>query len=119
MDLFEQISKEAQKCGDFIAEKATQVKDYTVATWTAAELRNQIDALYKTIGQAVWRAHTTGEDTAEEIEANLEELSALQDALREKEVEKQALKNKKLCPSCNRAIAKDHAYCPHCGASIQ
>ena len=37
----------------------------------------------------------------------------------EKEVEKQALKNKKLCPSCNRAIAKDHAYCPHCGASVQ
>ena len=81
MDIFDQISQEAQKAGEFIVEKAGVVKDYTVATWNAAELRNKINALYKAIGKAVYKAHTEEIDTAEEINGYIEELTVLKEAL--------------------------------------
>ena len=119
MDIFDQISQEAQKAGEFIAEKATMAKDYTVATWNAADIRNKIEELYKAIGKAVYKAHTTEEDTAEEIEQYLTELTAMQEALREKEETRHALRNRKLCPACDKPIAKDSAFCPYCGAQVK
>lgn len=119
MDIFDQLSQEAQKAGNFIAEKATAAKDYMVATWNTAELRNKINQLYRSIGEAVYKAHTTETDTAEEIEAYLTELAALHEALRDKEEARQALRNRKLCPGCGKSVAKENAFCPHCGTQIQ
>lgn len=119
MDLFDQISQEMQKAGEFIAEKATVAKDYTVATWNAAELRNKINNLYKAIGQAVYKAHKEDADTAEEINGYIEEIAALEAALAEKEEIRHDLKNQKACPSCKKGVAKDNSFCPHCGANLK
>ena len=119
MDIFDQLSQEAKKAGDFIVEKANVVKDFTVATWNAAEIRNKMDGLYKTIGKMVYQAHTTGEDTASEIDDCIQSLSVLEEALKVREEEKQAIKNKKVCPACGKSTAKDNAFCPYCGASVQ
>ncbi len=119
MDFLDQLTQEAKKAGDFIAEKAVMAKDYTVATWNAAELRNKIENLYKKIGKAVYTAHTTEADTAEEINQYLDEIAALEAALQEKEETKQALRNQKTCPACGKGVAKDHAFCPHCGQNVE
>ena len=119
MDIFDQISREAQKAGEFIVEKAGIAKEFTVATWNAAELRNRIDKLYKTIGKAVYAAHTEGAENAEEIEGYITELDALKAALREKEAVRHEITNRKACPVCNKAIGKDSVYCPHCGTQVK
>ncbi len=119
MDIFEQITQEAKKAGEFITEKAVIVKDYTVATWDAAEIRNRIEGLYKSIGKAMYLAHTTEADTAEEIDGYINELIALHEALKEKEAERQAIRNRKLCPACDKPIEKGHVFCPHCGTQIK
>lgn len=119
MDILDQISREAQKAGEFIVEKAGVVKDYTVATWNAAELKNKINALYSAIGKAVYKAHTEEIDTAEEINGYIEELTALKEALSEKEAERQLLTNQKTCLTCGKAVSKKNAFCPHCGANLQ
>ena len=119
MDFLDQLTLEAKKAGDFIVEKANIAKDYTVATWNAAELRSKIEQLYKAIGKAVYTAHTTEADTAEEINEYIESLSALQAALEEKEETKQALRNQKYCSSCGKGVKKDHSFCPHCGNPVE
>lgn len=119
MDIFDQISREAQKAGEFIVEKATVAKDYTVATWNAAELRNRIEKLYKTIGKAVYDAHHKGADNGAEIDACMEEITALKATLKEKEDERQSLFNRKICPACDKPISKESSYCPHCGTQVK
>lgn len=118
MDFFDQISYEAQKAGEYIAEKAAKAKDFTVATWNAAELRNEIEKHYKAIGMCVYNAHTTEADTAEEIEQHVATITALYEELREKETTRQAIRNRVPCPACNKPIAKNIAYCPHCGTKV-
>ncbi len=119
MDFLDQLSQEAKKAGDFIVKKANIAKDYTIATWSAAELRNKIDSLYKKIGKAVYMAHTTEEDTAEEINQYIDEIAELKAALQEKEETKQALRNQKTCPACGKGVGKDHSFCPHCGNEVK
>ena len=119
MDILDQISREAQKAGEFIAEKAGMVKDYTVATWNAAELKNKINVLYKEIGKAVYKAHTEEIDTAEEINGYIEELIILKNALKEKQEERNQLTNQKTCPACKKAVSKKDAFCSYCGANLK
>ena len=119
MDIFDQISQEAQKAGSFLVEKAGVVKDYTVATWNAAELKNKINQLYKNIGLAVYKSQTEGTDTAEEVNGYVAEITALKEALKEKEEVRQTLQNKKVCGACGKAAAKDNAFCPHCGTQLK
>ena len=119
MDILDQISQEAQKAGSFLVEKAGVVKDYTVATWNAAELKNKINQLYKNIGLAVYKAQTEGADTAEEVNGYVAEITVLKEALQEKEEVRQTLQNKKICGTCNKPVAKNSAFCPHCGANFQ
>lgn len=119
MDIFDQISREAQKAGEFIVEKATVAKDFTVATWNAAEIRNRIEKLYTAIGKAMYKAHSSEADTADEINGYMEEITALKATLKEKEEERQALRSRKLCPVCDKPISKDAAFCPHCGAQVK
>lgn len=118
MDILDQIAKEAKKAGEFVAEKAVFVKDYAVNTWSAADLRNKMNELYKAIGKAVYKAATEEVDTAKEIEAYIEELKGLDAALAEKEAEKEVLTGKKICPACGKTADKKSAYCPACGASL-
>lgn len=119
MDILDQISKEAYKAGEFIVEKAVLAKDYTVATWNTAEMRAEIEEHYKAIGKAMYKAHATEADTAEEINAHIVALELLFAQLHNKEEERQALRHRKLCPACDKPIAKSNTYCPHCGTQVK
>ncbi|MBQ7095063.1 MAG: zinc-ribbon domain-containing protein [Clostridia bacterium] len=118
MDLLDQITQEAKKAGTFVAEKAIFVKDYAKNTWDAAEIRNKMNDLYKAIGKAVFHAETTEADTAEEINGYIEDLKALDEALKEKTSEKESLVGKKYCPACGKSADKKAAFCPKCGAKL-
>lgn len=119
MDILDQLSREACKAGEYVVKKAHIAKDYTVATWTTAELRAEIEEHYKHIGRLIYQAHTKEIDTAEEVEARVALLEELYQRLREKEEERQVLRHRKLCSACDKPIAKDHAFCPHCGAKVK
>lgn len=118
-NIFDQITQEAKKAGDFISEKAVLVKDYAIATWNAAEIRNKIDQLYKEIGKAIYEAHATGAENAEIVDEKIEELSGLKDALKEKESAKQTIRNRKVCPACGKALMKDAVFCSYCGTKLE
>ncbi|MBQ3085571.1 MAG: zinc ribbon domain-containing protein [Clostridia bacterium] len=119
MDIFDKISGTAQKAGSYIAEKAVLAKDYSVASWNVAELRNQIEKHYKAIGELTYRAKQLNKDCTRAVNGHLAELEALHNALQQKEAERQALLNKDLCPACGKAVDRDHAFCPHCGAKME
>lgn len=90
-EILDQISKNAKIAGEFIAEKAILAKDYTVLSGEITQLRSRINSLYKTIGKAMYAAHTTEADTAEEIEQHLAELDVLHQSLLEKEQQRKHL----------------------------
>ena len=119
MDILDQIAQEAIKAGEFVAEKAVFVKDYAVNTWNTVDLRNKMNDLYKAIGKAVYNAKVNGADTNDEIEDSIEELKLLENALRQKENEKELLTGKKHCHFCGKSADKKASFCSHCGSNIE
>lgn len=119
MDIFDYVSKEAYKAGEFVVKKAVLAKDYTVATWNAAEMRAEIDEHYKAIGKLIYEGQTTEKDTSQEVEAHVQALEKLFSKLHDKEEERQSMRHRKLCPDCEKPIAKSVSYCPHCGAKVK
>ncbi len=119
MDFFDKFVSTAEKAGNFIADKAVLAKDYSVASWNVADLRNQIERHYKTIGELTYRAKQQHKDCTRAIAPHLEALETLHAALQEKENERQLLLNKESCPSCFKAVDKENTFCPHCGAKMK
>ena len=118
MDIFDKISDTAQKAGTYIAEKAVLAKDYSVASWNVAELRNRIEKHYKAIGELTYRAKQQNKDCTRAVANHLAELEQLHEALQQKETQRQLLLNKEQCAACGKAVDKDNAFCPHCGNRI-
>lgn len=119
MDILDQISKEAYKAGEFLVKKAVLAKDYTVASWNAAELRAEIEEHHKQIGVLVCRNQAEGEDTSAAIRAHVEAVHELTEKLQNTEEERQNLCNRKRCPACGKAVSKANSFCPHCGAAVK
>ena len=94
-DIFDQISKGAEAAGEFIVDKAVLAKDYTVLSGEITQLQYRINTLYKSAGKALYQAHSTEADTAEEIDGIMTELTQLHQTLKEKEEARKALRNDK------------------------
>lgn len=92
-DIIDQISKGAEATGEFLAEKAVLAKEFTVLSGEITQLKYRITALYKQSGIALYKAHSTEADTAEEIEGYMAELTLLHQQLKEKQAARQALRN--------------------------
>ena len=90
-EILDQVSKGAKVAGEFVAEKAILAKDYTVLTGEIATLRSRINTLYKSLGKAVYVAHTTEMDNAAQIDDYLIELDKKLAELADKEQQRNAL----------------------------
>ncbi|MBQ7090036.1 MAG: zinc ribbon domain-containing protein [Clostridia bacterium] len=119
MDFFDKFVDTAEKAGAFIADKAVLAKDYSVASWNVADLRNQIEKHYKAIGELTYRAKQQNKDCTRAVASHLEELEKLHAALQQKEAERDQLLNKQPCPACGKTVDKESAFCPHCGAQMK
>ncbi len=92
-EILDQISKTATATGEFIVDKAVLAKDYTVLSGEITQLQYRINTLYKTVGKALYLAHATEADNAEQIDGYLAELTLLHQSLQEKEAARKALRN--------------------------
>lgn len=111
MDKAKAVAETAyKKTGDFVS-KEKQKLDIAV-------MENKLGKLYETLGKLYFATASDTEledgeikDNIELIKEKLEKINAAKTTLAESE-------NKKICPTCGKAISKSAVFCSFCGEKI-
>ena len=118
MEFFDKIGKKASEAYKVTADKTGKMAKEAKLKMKMAELKSQVNDIYKEIGKKVYEKHIREEDI--NIKKDLEEECTKIDVL-SAEIESYLkecldLKDKKQCQKCFKEIEKNMNFCPECGA---
>ena len=116
-DFFSAIGKKISKGTQYVVDKSNSLVESTKINSQINSEQKGIERLLQKIGESVLAkvetgTMTIGEEEMEliaEIDAHKERIAKCREALA-------AVKNMKICPSCDEFIALEVAFCPKCGA---
>ena len=118
MEFFNKIGKKASEAYKVTADKTGKLAKEAKLRMKIADLKSQINDIYKEIGETVYQKHTReGEyDITKEIEEKCTKIDVISDEIESNLKQCLELKDKRQCPSCFAEIEKDVKFCPKCGA---
>lgn len=109
--------------GETLTRTAKELGERAEQIYETQKLRNKIsgeeriiDKVMADIGNLIYKRHVNGEALDSELSVLCEEIQ--QHMLKIKEYRSSAadIKGQKICPSCEKAVDKEVAFCPYCGA---
>lgn len=118
MEFFDKLGKKASEAYKVTADKTGKLAKEAKLRMKVADLKSQINEIYKEIGETVYQKHTRkGEyDIEKEVEEKCTKIDVLSDEIESNLKQCLELKDKRQCPSCFAEIEKDVKFCPKCGA---
>ena len=115
MSMFNTVKGMVTKTAKDAAKVSGDAVEYTRLKFKIAEINDEINQKYTSIGMMVYKS-TLGEDTEAD---SIDEICAqITELIEKKEEYTEALgrmSNKKTCNACGEKIPADSAYCPKCG----
>ncbi len=110
--------------GETLSRTAKGLSERAESLYETQKIRNKISAeeravekIMAELGKILYRRYRDGE----EFDGELAELCGRADehrnAVKEYKKELADRKGKKVCPSCQKEVDKDVAYCPYCGSA--
>ena len=117
MEFFNKIGKKASEAYKVTADKTGKLAKEAKLRMKIADLKSQINDIYKEIGETVYQKHTrNGEyDIEKEIEDKCTKIDVLSDEIESNLKQCLELKDKRQCSACFAEIEKDAKFCPICG----
>ena len=117
MEFFDKVCKKASEAYKVTADKTGKLAKEAKLRMKIADLKSQINEIYKEIGEIVYQKHTRdGEyDIEKEIEEKCTKIDVLSDEIESNLKQCLELKDKRQCPNCFAEIEKDVKFCPKCG----
>lgn len=117
MEFFDKLGKKASEAYKVTADKTGKLAKEAKLRMKIADLKSQINEIYKEIGEIVYQKHTRdGEyDIEKEIEEKCTKIDVLSDEIESNLKQCLELKDKRQCPNCFAEIEKDVKFCPKCG----
>ena len=117
MEFFDKLGKKASEAYKVTADKTGKLAKEAKLRMKVADLKSQINEIYKEIGETVYQKHTReGEyDIEKEVEEKCTKIDVLSDEIESNLKQCLELKDKRQCPNCFAEIEKDVKFCPKCG----
>ena len=117
MEFFDKLGKKATEAYKMTADKTGKIAREAKLKLKISELRNQINDIYKEIGEKVYEKHIREEEIniQKDLEEQCTKIDVLSDEIETMLQECLTLKDKKQCPNCNYQIDKEDKFCPKCG----
>lgn len=117
MEFFDKLGKKATEAYKMTADKTGKIAREAKLKLKIGELRNQINDIYKEIGEKVYEKHIREEEIniQKDLEEQCTKIDVLSDEIETMLQECLTLKDKKQCPNCNYQIDKEDKFCPKCG----
>ncbi len=118
MAIIDDIVRTTQKAGKVIADTATDVFDYTKASYNIASVENKLKEVLIEIGCYTVAMHKDGTQDEEKLGKLLEREKALSAQLAQLKSDRAEIKNEIVCPSCGKHNVKESAFCNACGTKL-
>lgn len=110
--LGETITKTAKELG----EKAESFYGVQKLRSKIASEKNLQEKALVELGKQVYSRYQAGEELDEILQALCRSIQKHDKAIEKYQDELSKTKGEKLCPDCGKAVAREAAYCPYCGA---
>lgn len=103
---------------DQAGKKAGELWEITRLNLQMADLQRDIDEVLRKIGKIVYSAHLDPNANTEEVEGMLTLLDGMKSEMSDIRQRIKELRQIKACPSCEKKLNKEDAYCRHCGTKL-
>lgn len=110
--------------GETITRTAKELGERAEMLYESQRIRNKlsgeeriVDKVMADLGNLVYKRYSGGEAVDEELKTLCEEIDQHTQKIMEYKESMANLKGQKICPSCQKAVDRDVAYCPFCGAT--
>lgn len=116
MDAFDNVGKAINNKRNLFTQKA---KDYfTVSDYESSvkQIKSEIDALYKTLGERVYLTEKTKDCST--YSTQIAEISFKYDQISKLNSEIDKVKSVNRCPVCGGEIEEGNRFCPNCGSEM-
>lgn len=117
MEFFDKIGKKASEAYKVTADKTGKMAKEAKLKMKTAELKSQVNDIYKEIGKKVYEKHIREEniDIKTELEEECTKIDVLSAEIESNLKECLDLRDKKKCQKCFKEIDKNMNFCPECG----
>ena len=118
MEFFDKLGKKASEAYKVTADKTGKMAKEAKLKMKMADLKSQVNDIYKEIGKKVYEKHIREEniDIKTDLEEECTKIDVLSAEIESKLKECLDLKDKKQCQKCFKEIDKNMNFCPECGA---
>lgn len=115
-EFFDELGETLSRTAKGISEKAETIYEtQKIRNKIAAEER-AADKVLTEIGGLLYKRYREGEEFDGELTDLFARVSGHRDAVREYKKQLAGRKGKKICPSCQKEVDREVAYCPYCGS---
>lgn len=118
MEFFDKLGKKASEAYKVTADKTGKIAREAKLKMKMAELKSQVNDIYKEIGKKIYEKHLREEniDIKTDLEEECTKIDVLSTEIESILKECLDLRDKKQCQRCFKEISKDMKFCPECGA---
>lgn len=125
MDFMKKVNEVTGKVGEIavgtyktVAQKSNTLVQETKTKLVINEKTDEIEGIYKEMGQTIYRSYKRGEDVGD-LAANCKMLEKLEKETKELQDSILEIKNQRRCDNCNAVVPNETSYCPSCGYGVE
>lgn len=118
MGLFEDTVINVRSVANAVGKKAGKIADISKLKINAADLENEINKRFESLGRITYDAKKTGNDDEELVEECIHGIDELYEQLDSVNNQLTAAQNKVVCPLCGNENVTGSAFCSKCGTKL-
>ncbi len=119
MEFFDTLKEKLNHTTRVVTKKSNELVEITKLRASAAEVEREIDRMFREMGQTLYTAYKTGDESYAGAEESFEALDEAHARLAELQEKIAALRKVKKCPVCQKDMERDAAFCSVCGAKFE
>lgn len=118
MDFLGNVKKIVTDTAQTAVKKSGEILGTTKIKYSIFDLKNDIDIIYKEIGELIYDKFETETDVFDDVNAKCELIKEKKQKIAELQKEADDMKNSVTCEKCGNVCSKDMTFCPGCGEKL-
>jgi len=119
MDFLGNVKKMVTDTAQTAVKKSGEIFETTKIKYSIFDLKNDIDIIYKEIGELIYTKFETDVDVFNEVNEKCELIKEKKVKIEQLKKEMSEIKNSISCEECSNACSNNMDYCPKCGAKLK
>lgn len=119
MDFLGNVKKIVTDTAQSAVKKSGEILGTTKIKYSIFDLNNDIDIIYKEIGELIYTKFETDTDVFDDVNSKCELIKEKKEKIMQLQKEADEMKNSVSCDKCGNICSKDMTFCPSCGEKLE